>query len=168
MNFKRMFFVMFLIIVSAIICNAETLTGIGTPYGITPTGTDTVYINQSVCGVYVANSENAGDFSKVVLQNVESTVSFVASSTTSEIPSEIGTVLLTASSASDIATLNKGGVEGQKLTIVMVECGSGAKCELTGLLLTGSKITFDAVGESAVLLFTKGKWIMIMGTATLS
>lgn len=92
MNFKRMFFVMFLIIVSAIICNAETLTGVGTPYGITPTGTDTVYINQSVCGVYVANSENSGDFTKVVLQNVESTKSFIASSTTSEIPSDCGIV----------------------------------------------------------------------------
>jgi len=168
MNFKRLFFVMFLIIVSAIICNAETLTGVGTPYGITPTGTDTVYINQSVCGVYVANSENSGDFSKVVLQNVEATKSFIASSTTSEIPSDCGTVLLTASSASDIATLNEGGVEGQKLTIVMVEVGSGGKCEVTGFLLNGSKITFDAVGESAVLVFTKGKWIMIAGTATLS
>ena len=34
--------------------------------------------------------------------------------------------------------------------------------------LNGSKITFDAVGESAILVFTKGKWIMIAGTATLS
>ena len=165
---KKIFFALFLIFASVMLCGAETLSGIGTPYGITPMGTDTVYINQSVCGVYVANSENSGDFSKVVLQNVESTVSFVASSTTSEIPSEIGTVLLTASSSSDVATLNKGGVEGQKLTIVMVEVGSGGKCEVTGLLLNGSKITFDAVGESAILVFTKGKWIMIAGTATLS
>ena len=165
---KRLFIALFLIFASVMLCGAETLTGIGTPYGITPTGTDTVYINQSVCGIYVANSENSGDFSKVVLQNVESTKSFVASSTTSEIPSDCGIVLLTASSASDIATLNEGAIEGQKLTIVMVEVGSGGKCEVTGLLLNGSKITFDAVGESAILVFTKGKWIMIFGTATLS
>lgn len=159
----------FMVLIMVLICSvsfAETMVGIGSPYGITPTGTDTVFINSSACQFWKANSAKQGDFTKVIGEPMMVCKSVVASSTTQALPKDCGLVSLTAGSASDVATLADGH-EGQMLVIVLEVCASGAKVVLTPEnLLAGTTITFDAVEESVILVFHNGKWIMVSGSAT--
>ena len=59
-----------------------------------------------------------------------------------------------------------GQVDGQRMSIVMVSNGGNAAILNTNL--AGTSITFNAVGETALLEFdrTSSLWYMIGGTAT--
>lgn len=163
---KRFLMVLILVLVSVSISFADTVYGIGSPYGVTPTGTGTLYINTTNIPFWKANSSKQGDFTKILTQEVVSTGEFVASSTSANIGIEKGLILMSAGSASDVATL-ADGFEGQKVVLVLSKLESSAKIVVTVTNgLNVSTLTFDALGETATLVFADGKWILINGTAT--
>ena len=157
----------FVMIMMSSMVSAETISVFGTPYGLVPTEVGQIYIDKHLVGTYKANSLNKGDWSKVIEAEVKSSSDFVASDTTAVMPTS-GLVVISAGSADDVATL-PDGEEGQQVTVIMAECADSAKCVVSSDKLNGgTTLTFDAVGENAVLVFTKGKWFMISGTATLA
>lgn len=59
------------------------------------------------------------------------------------------------------------GEQGQRLALVMeTDGGDGTLTPVN--LIGGTTIVFDAVGETADMIFTGGSWYMIGGSATIS
>ena len=163
----KKFFVMVLFVVLCSMVSAEQLVGVGTPYGITPDAAGQLYVNSYMVPLYRAKSTTKGDFEKVIGVELKASTEFVASSTTAVMPlSEI--VTISAGSASDIASFPVG-LEGQQVTLIMTECVASGSCAISSEDLNGGDtLTFDAVGENAVLVFIDEVWYMLSGTATLS
>ena len=83
----------------------------------------------------------------------------------------------TISTASTITLLNPGssgtldigyGTEGQIKILIMIANSSAYTLTLEDSQLGHTSIRFDAVGETATLIYTNSKWYCIGGTATVS
>lgn len=72
--------------------------------------------------------------------------------------------------ASDVAFTLAAGEEGQTKTIVMSAKGDAGNAVVTptGGIDAGTTITFDTVGDFAMLQYLGGKWRSIKATATIA
>jgi hypothetical protein len=60
------------------------------------------------------------------------------------------------------------GVEGQVKIILMIANTAGHALTLDGATLAHDTVTFDALGDTATLIYTNTKWYMIGGSATIA
>ena len=76
---------------------------------------------------------------------------------------------VTTTGTGDALTL-ADGTEGQKLAVVYVAEGAGADTAILTPtnLAGGTTVTFNAVGDSADLLFTAGTWFVLGGAAVVA
>ena len=76
---------------------------------------------------------------------------------------------ITTTGTGDALTLADGS-EGQKLALCYVAEGAGADTAILTPtnLAGGTTVTFNAVGDTANLLFTSGTWFMMGGSAVLA
>lgn len=76
---------------------------------------------------------------------------------------------VTTTGTGDALTL-VDGTEGQRLSVVYVAEGAGGDTAILtpSNLAGGTTVTFNAVGDSADLLFTNGNWFFLGGAAVVA
>lgn len=77
-------------------------------------------------------------------------------------------ITLLSNPSSDGVLSIAAGVEGQIKIILMIANSGGHTLTLDGATLAHDTVSFDALGDTATLIYTNNKWYMIGGSATVA
>ncbi len=150
--------------------SAEVVTGTDATRVVTPdTLTDKMLAPGSIGGTTPA----AGAFTTLDASGITALAGLLKLTQTAQALTGAGAVNITTAithgttTAADAWTLIDGAA-GQLKVIVMVGYAVGDGTLTPTTLAGGTTITFGAVGDTALLLFTSSSWYMIGGSATIA
>jgi hypothetical protein len=129
---------------------------------------DTLYLVQSSTSKRVTTANLFANVATPVSFSDKINIAGTAQSLTGAGTISTSTTVTTLSPGSS-GTLDIGsGTEGQIKIIIMIANSSAYVLTLEDSQLGHTSVRFDAVGETATLIYTNSKWYCIGGTATVS
>lgn len=130
-------------------------------------GSDYLYLIQSNTSKKVTASTLFSNMSNVTLKgNVafDSSVQLLASPGIIDITKTI--TQLSCDATGGTCTIPAG--EASQIKIIVMTANTGGTMALRSNIANSANVEFNAVGDTATLLYTNNKWFMIGGTATLT